>query len=126
MRIAALALHATTGWPELGTDALAPGLNLFHGPAVSGKTTVADLVTHALYGRRFVAPPSAEGLAAPQGEVIVEDRGRQFRLRRSHDETTGERLSVAALDHAAVDHDTVRQLVADLSPLLLRPLLAVS
>jgi recombinational DNA repair ATPase RecF len=126
MRIAALALHANDGWPELGTDALAPGLNVFHGPAASGKTTVADLVTHVLYGRRFVAPPSAESFAAPQGEVIVEDRDRQFRLRRSHDETAGERLTVAALDRVAVDQDTVRQLVACLSPSLLRPLFAVS
>ncbi len=56
----------------------------------------------------------------------VESRGRQFRLRRSHDETAGERLTVAAVDHSAVDEDTVRQLVACLSPSLLRPLFAVS
>ena len=43
MQIDALSLHSTSGWPELGTDALAPGLNVFHGPSASGKTTVADL-----------------------------------------------------------------------------------
>ena len=126
MKIAALALHANNGGPGLGTDALAPGLNIFHGPSASGKTTVADLVTHALYGRRFVSEGSAENAVAPQGEVVIENRGRQFRLRRSHDETAGERLTVAALDHSAVDQDTVRQLVACLSPTLLRPLFAVS
>ena len=120
MKIDALALHATSGWPELGTDALAPGLNVFHGPSASGKTTLADLVTHAIYGRRF-ALKSADGehAAAPQGEVIVEHRGKQYRLRRSHDETAGERLTVAALDQSAVDQETVRQLVACLSPTLL-------
>jgi len=130
MRIAALALHANRNWPELGTDALAPGLNLIHGPSASGKTTLADLVTHALYGRRFVAAAATEDSAtdriAPQGEVVVENRGRQFRLRRSHDEASGERLTVAALDRSAVDEDTVRQLVACLSPSLLRALCAVS
>jgi energy-coupling factor transporter ATP-binding protein EcfA2 len=126
MRIATLALHANHDWPELGTDALAPGLNVIHGPSASGKTTLADLVTHALYGRRFVAAATAEQAVAPQGEIVLENRGRQFRLRRSHDEAAGERLTVAALDHSAVDEDTVRQLVACLSPSLLRPLCAVS
>ena len=126
MRIAALALHENNGWPELGTDALAPGLNVIHGPSASGKTTIADLATHALYGRRFVAEDAAEQSPSPAGEVTVESRGRHFRLRRSHDETAGERLTVAAVDHSAVDEDTVRQLVACLSPALLRPLCAVS
>jgi hypothetical protein len=134
MRIAALSLHATSGWPEMGTDALTPGLHVFHGPSASGKSTVADLVTHAIYGRRFVA--EAAQSAAPEGEVIVEHRDRRYRLRRSHDETAGERLTVSALDQSAldqsaldqsaVDQDTVRQLVACLSPALLRPLFAMS
>jgi recombinational DNA repair ATPase RecF len=126
MKIAALALHANHNWPELGTDALAPGLNVIFGPSASGKTTVADLVTHALYGRRFITASAADAIATPQGEIVVENRGRQFRLRRSHDDSAGERLTVAALDHSAVDEDTVRQLVACLSPSLLRPLCAVS
>jgi recombinational DNA repair ATPase RecF len=126
MKIAALALHQNSGWPGLGTDALAPGLNIFHGPSASGKTTVADLLTHAIYGRRLVSDEAADNTAAPPGEVILENRGRQFRLRRSHDESAGERLTVAALDQSAVDQDTVRQLVACLSPSLLRPLFAVS
>lgn len=126
MKIVALHQHQTSDWPELGTDALAPGLNVFYGPAASGKTTLADLATHALYGRRFVAPAAADGALAPQGEVVVDDRGWQFRLRRSHDEAAGERLTVSALDQTAVDQYTVRQLVAGLSPALLRPLYAVN
>ncbi|MGD9633005.1 MAG: hypothetical protein AB7G28_04320 [Pirellulales bacterium] len=124
MRIAALSLHATSGWPEMGTDALTPGLHVFHGPSASGKSTVADLLTHTIYGRRSIAE-SAQPFA-PQGEVIVEHRNRQYRLRRSHDAEAGERLTVAALDQSPVDQDTVRQLVACLSPALLRPLFAMS
>lgn len=124
MRIAEISLHSASDWPDVGTDALSPGLNVFHGPSASGKSTVADLVTHTIYGRRSI-PESAQA-AAPQGEVIVEHRDRRYRLRRSHDETAGERLTVAALDQSPVDQDTVRQLVACLSPALLRPLFAVS
>ena len=68
----------------------------------------------------------SEHPAAPQGEVVVDNRGKHYRLRRSHDEAAGERLTVAALDQSAVDQETVRQLVACLSPTLLRPLFAVS
>ena len=77
-------------------------------------------------GGSLARSEAAEEHVAPQGEVVVESRGKQFRLRRSHDETAGERLTVAALDQSAVDQDTVRQLVACLSPSLLRPLFAVS
>ncbi len=126
MNIAAIALRAHQAWPEFGTDALAPGLNVFHGPSASGKTTVADLVAHALYGRRLLENSDTEHVGAPQGEVVIDRRGKQYRLRRSRDETAGERLTVAALDHSAVDQDTVRQLVACLSPSLLRPLFAVN
>jgi energy-coupling factor transporter ATP-binding protein EcfA2 len=123
MKITSLALHSKDGWPTLDTDVLAAGLNVFHGPSASGKSTLADLATHSIYGRRFAAEHAHE--TAPEGDVIVEHRGRKLRLRRSHDESAGERLTVSALDRSPVDQDTVRQLVACLSPTLLRPLFAV-
>lgn len=127
MEIDSINLHATSGWPALGTDALSPGLNVFYGRSASGKTTLADLVTHAAYGRRFSRAHASESdRAVPDGEVVVQSRGKQYRLRRSHDDTAGERLTVAALDQSAVDQETVRRLVACLSPALLRPLYAVS
>lgn len=127
MKIDSLTLHSTNGWPALGTEALSPGLNVFHGGSASGKTTLADLATHAVYGRRFAGTPAAEAEhPVPDGEVVVQSRGKQYRLRRSHDEAAGERLTVAALDQSAVDQETVRQLVACLSPALLQPLFAVS
>lgn len=127
MKIDSLTLHSMNGWPALGTDALSPGLNVFHGGSASGKTTLADLATHAIYGRRFARTAVAESeIPGPDGEVVVQSRGKQFRLRRSHDETAGERLTVAALDQSAVDQETVRHLVACLSPTLLQPLFAVS
>ena len=58
----------------------------------------------------------------PEGELVVESRGRKYRLRRYQDNAAADRLTVAALDGSAVDQDTVRQLVAGLSPSLLAPL----
>lgn len=123
MKITSLSLHSTNGRPTLETDALAAGVNVFHGPSASGKTTLADLATHSIYGRRFV--PERGPAAAPEGEVIVEQRGKKLRLRRLHDEAVGERLTVSALDRSPIDEDTVQQLVACLPPSLLRPLFAV-
>ena len=131
MKIIAFALHANNGWPELGTDALAPGLNVIHGPSASGKTTL---------GRPGGARPVRPAICRRAGQrsrstECCRTTGRDRRWKtaagssgcgRSHDEAAGERLTVAALDHSAVDEDTVRQLVACLSPSFLRPLFAVS
>jgi DNA repair exonuclease SbcCD ATPase subunit len=114
MRITALRLDASKSWPGLHCDLLAPGLNVFHGPVDSGKTTLADLVAHALFGKRLPDARGAEPTRAVAGELIVESGGRGFRLRRSFDAEGRVRLSVAALDGAAVDRHTVRQFLGGL------------
>lgn len=122
MKIVSFALDGNRGWPSLELNALDAGLNVFYGPTGSSKTAVADLMSHALYGRRLSAVDSFDHLVSPEGEVVVESRGRKYRLRRYQDNAAADRLTVAALDGSAVDHDTVRQMVAGLSPSLLAPL----
>jgi predicted flap endonuclease-1-like 5' DNA nuclease/predicted nucleic acid-binding Zn-ribbon protein len=122
MKIISFALDGNRGWPDLELGALDAGLNVFCGPTGSSKTAVADLLSHALYGRRLSAVDSFDHLVSPEGELIVENRGRKYRLRRYQDNAAADRLTVAALDGSAVDQDTVRQLVAGLSPSLLAPL----
>jgi predicted flap endonuclease-1-like 5' DNA nuclease/predicted nucleic acid-binding Zn-ribbon protein len=122
MKIISFALDGNRGWPDLELDALDAGLNVFCGPTGSSKTAVADLMSHALYGRRLSAVDSSDHLVSPEGELIVESRGRRYRLRRYQDNAAADRLTVAALDGSAVDQDTVRQLMAGLSPSLLAPL----
>jgi len=122
MKIAALALRGTTQWPGLQAGALDAGLNVFHGPPASGKTALADLIGHALCGRRI---PAADGvqLQPPEGELVVECEGRRFRLRRKADPTSAGRLTVAGLDGVVgVDRDTVHRLTYGVSPSLLAPL----
>ena len=126
MRITALALDGNRGWPDLRLDHFDAGLNVFYGPEASAKTTLADLVAHVLYGQRLVAPGGTERVISPEGELIVESRGRKYRLRRYHDSAAADRLTVAALDGAAVDRETVRQLVSGLPSSLLRPLFVLS
>jgi DNA repair exonuclease SbcCD ATPase subunit len=125
MRITALALDSNPHWPGLRTDSLAPGLNVFHGPAGAGKTTLADLIAHALFGKRLFDTDSAEPNRTAAGEVLVESEGREFRLRRSTAADGQSRLTVAALDGAVVDRGTVRQFLGGLSPQLAAPIYAV-
>jgi predicted flap endonuclease-1-like 5' DNA nuclease len=122
MKIVSFALDGNRGWPDLRLDSFDAGLNVFCGPTGSSKTAVADLMSHVLYGRRLAAVDSFDHLVSPEGELVVESRGRQYRLRRYQDNAAADRLTVAALDGSAVDHDTVRELVAGLSPSLLAPL----
>jgi predicted flap endonuclease-1-like 5' DNA nuclease len=122
MKIVSFALDGNRGWPDLELDALEAGLNVFCGPTGSSKTAVADLMSHVLYGRRLSASDSFDHLVSPEGELVVESRGRRYRLRRYQDIAAADRLTVAALDGSAVDQDTVRQLMAGLSPSRLAPL----
>lgn len=123
MKIAALALKGTSQWPGLNVASLDAGLNVFHGPPASGKTALADLVSHALCGRRILPTSPAEVNPAPEGELIVQSAGRRFRLRRQLDQAANCRLTVAGLDGApGVDRQTVHRLVNGLPPALLAPL----
>jgi DNA sulfur modification protein DndD len=126
MKIVSFALNGNRGWPDLELDELEPGLNVFYGPSGSSKTVVADLMAHALFGRRLASVDSFEHVVSPEGEIVVESRGRKYRLRRYQDHAVADRLTVASLDGSAVDQDTVRQLVAGLSPSFIAPLFVCS
>lgn len=117
MRISALALKASRRWPGLHTESLAPGLNVFHGPTGSGKTILADLISHTLFGKRLheMLPNMADG------ELVVESLGHGYRLRRNFDLAGQSRLTVAALDGSVVDRGTVRQFLGGLTPALAAP-----
>lgn len=127
MKLDAIALVGNAPWPDLSVSKIDAGLNVFHGPPASGKTAIADLVTHALCGRRFQSTAS-ETAPSPTGELIVESGGHHFRLRRQLDAATTPRLTVAAADPngPAVDGDTVRDLLYGLSPALLGPIYALN
>jgi len=126
MRIAAINQHGVAGWPTLELDSISAGLNTIYGPARTGKTAMADLVGHALFGKA-PATVSVAGLGiVPTGDIIVESDAGRYRVRRQLDDSGHTRLTVAALDESPVDRTTVRRLVGGLSPTVLGALCAVS
>ncbi len=126
MRISALTLDGHRGRPDLAIDSVEPGLNVFYGPPGSGKTAVADLVSHALYGRAPLGSPSSGQATLPEGQVVVENTGTRYRLRRYRNGTPDGRLTVASLDGTHVQSSAVRELLYGLSPSLASRLYSMS
>ena len=52
MRITQLSLNGIGAWPNLQIDNLRGDLNVFFAPPQAGKSTIAQLVSHLLYGKR--------------------------------------------------------------------------
>jgi uncharacterized protein YhaN len=119
MRISALSLGGAAGWPTLELPTISGGLNVICGPDRSGKSTLADLAAHALFGKPPVALPVLGQMIAPTGEVIVDGGPGQFRVRRYQDESKTTRLTVAALDGTQADRATVHRLTGGLPPRVL-------
>jgi hypothetical protein len=126
MNVTQLRLAGQGSWPELSIDAIGPQLNVFYGPARTGKSTVAQLVAHLLYGKTDGPRRTAEAVSPLlEGAIEVDSPIGKYLLRRHRDRSPQGRLSIASAGGPAVDSRTIRSLLADLSPRLLAELYAV-
>jgi uncharacterized protein YhaN len=127
MRLAQLLLASQGTRSALRIDRLAPELSVLFGPPRSGKSTIAQLAAHLLYGKTDSAWRRQFGQSTPlaEGSVEVESSHGKYLLRRHRDGTPQGRLSVASISGTAVDSRTIRSLLSDLSPRLLAALYAV-
>ena len=74
MRVSAITVHGAAGWPSVGlADSSGTQLTAICGPTNSGKTTMAGLIGHALFGKEERGPL---GATLPEGELIVEGNRR--------------------------------------------------
>src|SRR3982751_6290499 len=121
MRITAITAYDNGRRYTLTLPAVRGPLTAIYGPAHSGKSGIADLVGHALFGKR----PTIAGNVPPVGELIVEDRGNRYRVRRCDDDHGQSRLTIATVDGSPVDQHTIRRMVGGLAPSILAPLCAV-
>lgn len=127
MRIAQLSLAGRGAWPDLHVEQLHSQLNVFFGKPGAGKSTIAQLANHLLYGKAQSAWRQQFGQAVPllEGRLVVESRLGQFALRRHLNTDRSSRLTVSSVDGKSVDSRTVQNLLGSLSPQLLAQLMAV-
>jgi energy-coupling factor transporter ATP-binding protein EcfA2 len=127
MRIAQLSLAGRGAWPDLHIEQLHPQLNVFFGKPGAGKSTVAQLVNHLLYGKSQSPWRQQFGQTVPltEGRLVVDSSHGNFVLRRHVDGNRTSRLTVSAVGGGAVDSRTVQKLLSDLSPQVIAQLVAV-
>jgi uncharacterized protein YhaN len=127
MRIAQLSLAGRGAWPDLHIEQLHPQLNVFFGKPGAGKSTVAQLVNHLLYGKSQSPWRQQFGQTVPltEGRLVVDSSRGSFVLKRHVDANRASRLTVSAVGGGAVDSRTVQKLLADLSPQIIAQLVAV-
>ncbi|MCH2118794.1 MAG: hypothetical protein MK161_13965 [Pirellulales bacterium] len=127
MRILEFALNGNGIWPDVRTSDLSHSLTAFLGPSASGKSTIAGLLAHVLYGKipnPGIATPDRYS-AQPDGELLIEDQGDRYRLRRYNDIAPPGRLTVSSPDGAQLNAKTVQNLLSGISSVVLSKIYAV-
>ena len=127
MRITQLHLSGHGTWSDLRLESLKPDLNVFFASPRAGKSTVAQLASHLLYGKTSSSWRDQFGQRVPaaEGSLRVNSAQGSFVLRREHDANRPSRLTIVSEDGSSVDSQTVRSLLSQLSPQLASRLLSI-
>ncbi len=127
MRISQLNLQGHGAWPDLHLSELSGQLNLFCAGPRGGKSTLARLIGHLLYGKADSPwrQPFGQSALPADGVVTLQSAAGTYVLRRRRESGKTSALTVAAPDGAAVNSQTVQSLLGDLSPRLAAQLFAV-
>jgi|GEM_PF-1361793 len=124
MAVTRLQLTGEGAWPDLTAEPLSSQLNVFYGPPRTGKSSLAQLIGHLLYGR-LDSPwrrQFAQTVSTTTGSLELSGPRGNFRLRRQRDDRPAAqpqwRLTIASDQGDAASSDTIEQLLAGLSPSL--------
>lgn len=135
--ISQLSLAGDGAWPDLQVDKLSAELNVFYGNPRSGKSSIAQLVGHLLYGKsdsqwrqQFGQTVSAaEGsmrLAGSAGDFIMRrHRGSNDRNATKHESERAWHLTISSDQGDAVDSQTIQNLLSGVTPQLAAQLFLV-
>jgi len=127
MRITQISLQGHGGWPDLCLDRIDPQLNVLFAPPRAGKSTVAHLAAHLLFGKSESSwrRQFAQSLPPAVGSLQLESPQGEFVLRRQRTVGGNDKLTITPVADGAVDPRTIPALLGGLSPQWLAQLLAV-
>jgi len=121
LTVTQLTLDGEGAWPDLHLENLSPQINVLYGPPRTGKSSVAQLLGHLMYGisqspwrRSF-----RQEVATTEGSLQLGNSTEGFVLRR-HNETGDthrqSRLTISSSHGDAIDGQTIQNLLSGLSP----------
>ncbi|MEM8944904.1 MAG: DUF4332 domain-containing protein [Planctomycetota bacterium] len=118
MRLASLHLVGEGTWPDLELEKLGSHLNLVYGSPRTGKSSLAQLIGHLLFGKTDTPwrRQFGQSVASTAGSVTMSGPVGEFVLRRQYDANRHPRLSITSQQGDAVDSDTISNLLSGLSP----------
>ena len=124
--ITQLSLAGEGAWPDLHIEKISPQLNVFFGPPRAGKSSVAQLVGHLMYGKSESLwrqqfgqnVTTAEGsvqLGGPQGDFVLR---RHYDTNRKNATNRQSRLTISSVRGDTIDGQTIQHLLSGLAPQL--------
>jgi len=118
LKINQLNLAGEGTWPDLHIEKLSPTLNVFYGAPRSGKSSVAQLVGHLLYGKSESAwrQQFAETVPSAEGSLHLTGFQGEFVLRRHRDANRQSRLTISSANGDTTDGKIIQSLLSGLSP----------
>ncbi len=119
-RLSQLTLDGEGAWPDLLVNELSPQLNVFYGPPRAGKSSLAQLVGHLLFGRTESSWRRQFGqtVATAEGSVRLEGPQGDFVLHRHYDADRRSRLTISSSRGDSTGSKTIGHLLSGLSPQL--------
>ena len=117
MRITQLNLQGQGNWPAYSFPTIDPQLSVFFGPPRSGKSSLAQLASHLLFGKTFRSWRPYEETTLPnyEGSLTIQNQKQEFLLRRQFDRSPDDssvtpRLTISASDGTPTNNETLRGL----------------
>ena len=116
MKITDIQIEHFGVWQDLVLRLPGSSLNVIYGPNEAGKTTLMRFIRSLLYGFEQFEIGASNGLSQRivwEGSLIVDERGKQFEIRRGAQRGTRGLVSMPGSDAGTSDEELLSRLLAE-------------